>query len=587
MIQELESSQMEMLWYERVPYYMSYTDEAFKATYESLRDADPRVIVASLDAGYATLCWLHRYRLFGPNYAIFIIKYADSNTYMINIPDYISHMCTVEMVREVMNHSFVYGSTNRADIFKNIPDDVGMTWAKFEEDIHNRVYDAHNAFWIYESCKYWYYDLFVYLGMMMNEVEGILKLRNDSLANWSMNSDNYKQNSEYIIDLMKDVMYNIKVVGMRGTYAFQRNTTLNTGGFTPITVMQLFTFPNRSDVRQELVAYYDSSKPVAKRLEIYSEKIIWTTLDGKPPFDRVQIKRIDVHSLEMEGMIVLMVIAIAVSVANMVPLLRHSSYRSMENILIISGVLICMSHVFLLPLRDIEPIALHCSIFAGLILIGLSTFFIGMWVKLEVQFLICQQWLKQSLTGGIGVSVSAEGMTSSRNSNGNSFQLPKIQKITIYACQLSNIVLGCLFILSSPIQAIGNEATLATTFAHREVTLSTHRTCTLTMHIFSLVTLLLNIGIVSIVVLKSLFVAYEIQIVKRKMKTLKPKTRKQAVLSQKNAAVKDSGHFLGFILTILIGFALVLALVKAKSFYITAVSSLTVGVIAIVMLSVT
>ena len=192
-IKEAQVMQMDLILYEKVPYNWNYNEHDYRRAIESLAGADPRVIVFQGDFGYTFMCWLHRFKLFGPNYAIFVERYTNTNTDEITIPDYLTEWCTVEMVREVLNLSFVYGESNRADLSKDIPDDAGMTWKAWESEIRNRVDDIDNAVFIYESAKYFYYDLILYIGFMLNEAERILNEQNDTLLNWSIDTLKFKQ----------------------------------------------------------------------------------------------------------------------------------------------------------------------------------------------------------------------------------------------------------------------------------------------------------------------------------------------------------------------------------------------------------
>ena len=243
MMEGITNRKMELIWYERVPYYFNYDNDIYETTMQSLQMVDPRVIVFLGDSSLTLFCWLHRYKIYGPNRVIFVVNYADSNANTIQVPSYVSEWCSSEMIRQVMNHTFVYGEANRADLSKNVPDSVGMTWAKFNKEIHQRAEDIENVVWLFEAGKFLFYDLMLFTGFMLDEAERLLNLNNDSLINWSVGSKNFKQNGRFLSEIFKKAIFNVEVVGMRGNYAFLNSSKqLENSGSTPIIVGQVSTF---------------------------------------------------------------------------------------------------------------------------------------------------------------------------------------------------------------------------------------------------------------------------------------------------------------------------------------------------------
>ena len=559
----MKKMEMDLIWFERVPYYNDYNDADWHRAMESLVVADPRVIVYNGDAGFAPLCWFYRYNLYGPNYVIFIIQWADSNTDQIYIPDYVKDWCTVDMVRITMNSTFIYGETNKADLFPDEPDDFGLTRATLEHEVTTRVEDPENILWFHN--RYSFYDAILFGGLVLNEVERNLKEQNDSLINWSVGSEKFKQNGAQMVDLMKNAIMSIKLNGLRGNYEFYKNTTLNSGGFTPIPVFQVVTFPG-SNIR--------------KRIELHDghqiiEKPHWKTPDGAPPYDKVHIKRVQVQNLKSEATAALIVLSAIVSISTMGVIIFKKEKRSLENCCFAFGVIVANCHVYLFPFRNLEPIARHCSVMGGLLLIGLSTCFLAIRELLVNQFEICAKRLAEQ---------------SANDYNRFKGYAAKAKRITIMLFwQISIILLGILFVFSSPIDSVGSEATIDITFGKRQVELSTQTKCQLNGNIFSMVVVGLTLAIVIVIILQSFFLTYRTNVVIKKTTTMEgmrrsASSRKSLNKDDKRKQKKHGGVFLTVMVPLIIGAGLLIVIMVDQALYISAAVAIIFGVILLVKL---
>ena len=550
LIKEAQLMKIDLILYEQVPYNWSYTEDGYGRAIESLAGADPRVIVFQGDFGYTFICWLHRFQLFGPNYAIFIERYADTNTNRITIPEFLSSWCTVDMVREVLNLSFVYGESNRADLFKDIPDDAGRTWHKWENEIRSRVFDVDNAVFLYESAKYFYYDLMLFIGFMLNEAERILNEQKDTLLNWSIDTQNFKRNGRYINKIFQKAMQNIRVVGLRGTYQFK--DSLNTGGYTPLNIFQVIIQQGSMVINQRNVAFYESSKPVEERLDMINGSILWNTPDGKAPFDRIQIKTIDIPMFRLEGMVIWMVLTAGLCLSMITFLIMKTQSRSFGNILLICGSIICNCHIFLLLLRDVEPVAFHCSLLGALVMAGISTCFLGMFVNIDWQFKELQH---------------SNAFLRSKPTSRPKLKRSKLDKILIVLLQLAIILSSLLFLFSKPVESRKKQVTDEDTFGRREALLSTSRSCHLDLNPFTTFVIACSSGLVLFLVLKTALNNYNGHILRKKLEN-----------TQKNRNAKDSyknihGNVFIITVTIFVGACLIVFMVDQQSFYVTAVTS--------------
>ena len=575
MIEEINDWKMDLIWYERVPSHHAYDNEMYKTEIESLKAVDPRVMVFQGDAGLTLLCWLHKYKMFGPNHAIFILKFSDSNTDTVTVPDFLSDWCSPEMVREILNHTFIFGETNRADIERNISDDTGNTWAEFDNDIQSRVADVEKAVWIYEGRKYLYYDLMLFTGFVLDEAERLLNLQNDSLFNWSIESENFKQNGQFIGDIFKEAIFNVKVVGMRGIYDFDRNSTQNWRGYTPITINQLSTKRDKFDIKLVQVAIY--SNVLANdtpRLTIFNDKIYWATPDGKPPFDRVQIKPFEPSIYKFRLNLALIAFTMVGSIILVGFLFHRKLHRILEMNLIVTGIVICNIHIYLLPLRDAEPFAFHCSLLGTFFVLGISIFLLSLWSVLERQLKI----------------ISNFAMAIERNKNYRPKRLKMFSKERlILAISIAAItILDISFLLSSPFKSHDMEITPERSFGYRVLDLEAEKSCIFDFNLTSIA----FIGIISIFIwtalLKSILICYETNKLKKSIELATP--RKDSCLELETLTIEqvppDFGQFYTFVISLIIGACLVLLLLPKQTYLITAFLSLflTIGTIFIVYL---
>ena len=557
---------LDLIWHERVPYYLEYNNDSYERAMESLRAADPRVIVFQGDAGICFFCWLYRYQLYGPNRAIFVGPFADSNAKTIIIPEYVSEWCNEDMVRTVMNNTFIYGEHNRGDLYPHVPDDSGMTLAKFKEDIGKKVDQIENWVYLYEPAKFFYYDLMLFTGMVLNEAERLLISNNDSLINWSVGSDNFQENGQLISDIFKEAIFNVKVVGMRGIYGFDREPTLNSRGFTPIKIEQTFFQPDDFAVHSKVVAIFDHTvKEENERLTIANDQLHWSTLDGKPPFDRVQMKPIEVKNLNPSVVYAM----IAVAIGNCLILgffyVKRKLFKILEINLITFSLLIGNGHIFLLPLRDIEPIASHCSILTALFLCGFGIYFIGLWSLLEKQLQEISTMAKDVNSKRISLPAS------SQNALANN-KLIRLSLLWIAVATL--LAMSVAFAVQSPFQSIGQQLTMEDTFGQRQVEFSTRKSCVAHFDIATIVAISIIIANVATSAIKSIFVSFQIQFIKKTVKLQIRSSNTKRMSSIYFEEPRNNRHSFVFLFTLTLATALIAVLIPEQMFYISSLATI-------------
>ena len=360
-------------------------------------------------------------------------------------------------------------------------------------------------------------------------------------------------------------MENIRVVGLRGTYEFK--DSLNSNGFTPLDIFQVLTQPDSLTIKQHNVAIYDSSKSIGKRLQMSnSGSIHWNTPDGKPPFDRIQIKKIEISLFRLEVLIVWIVITAGLCIAMLVLIMVKPQLRTFGNILLSFGAITCNCHIFLLPLRNVEPVAFHCSLFGALILAGVSTGFVAMWEMIDFQLKEIQHAIA-SITG--------------RQIFGKKFCRTKLEIVLFAVVEVGVLLCALLFVLSSPVESDKERVTTDITFGRREIEMSTRRTCHLVTNTFPSVVIAITLSIVLTIIIKTILDIFNIRIYKKKLEELQKKRMNNTLKIAKHI---NFGPFFSVKLTIIIATLLVLLLIEQYAFYATAFASNAIAVIVLFLL---
>ena len=126
----------------------------------------------------------------------------------------------------------------------------------------------------------------------------------------------------------------------------------------------------------------------------------------------------------------------------------------MEINIISLGLLIGNVHIFLLPLRDVEPISNHCSILTALFLCGFGIYFLGLWSLLEKQLIVITKAAHKIYRRCFlpmvpkKTSQQAPSQTSRRRNNQNRFRLSLfLSTVTIV------MALSIIFVILSPFQS--------------------------------------------------------------------------------------------------------------------------------------
>ena len=121
---------------------------------------------------------------------------------------------------------------------------------------------------------------------------------NQTLLDWTANSDNFKNNGTEIMEIVKEAVYQTQIKGLKGSYKFEKATTVNSGGFTPVTLTM-----HKGKGKQSIIALYKGNQQ--PKFEIFYDNIAWKTRDGLPPKDSVEIVNVYVRWIGMAELAIL------------------------------------------------------------------------------------------------------------------------------------------------------------------------------------------------------------------------------------------------------------------------------------------
>ena len=102
----LEAANVSIAWMGKTSHAGVFDSEMERAM-EEMKRKDVRIIVVNADRGAGKACWLHRFKMFGPNYVIFLFYWSDLYPEGF-VPDNLMDWCTVDMVNEVFFRDYFY-----------------------------------------------------------------------------------------------------------------------------------------------------------------------------------------------------------------------------------------------------------------------------------------------------------------------------------------------------------------------------------------------------------------------------------------------------------------------------------------------
>ena len=104
------------------------------------------------------------------------------------------------------------------------------------------------------------YDTALIALMSLGEAERILRQSyNSTLSEWTTETLNFKEKGDFIVNVLKQAVGQIKIHGMAGFYGFDSETMKNLNGFQPIVFFQV-RFNNVYSSDRVLVSYFHESK---------------------------------------------------------------------------------------------------------------------------------------------------------------------------------------------------------------------------------------------------------------------------------------------------------------------------------------
>ena len=299
---EIAKTNISVIWYETVDFW-EYNEDEYRAMMESLIQKDPRVIIVNGNSGIFKACWFHRYKMYGPNYVFLFLTNSEFGVYQ-KIPDQVSDWCTPAMVAEVLKSSFVYGESIKQESYGFGTDSVGYTYGEWLSDLKSLMHSPETHFnWDY--ARLMSHELSVYSGFFIDGVEKVLNAENDTLGNWHVGSENFQRNPKKLIKVFEDVIYSIRVEGLKGSYEFERKTKRNSKGFCPSSIFRMTLDVRSATVSSKVFGVYESMREPGNRLQHLNTDFKWATPDGKPPFDKVKISKTRLETVSLIGAIIL------------------------------------------------------------------------------------------------------------------------------------------------------------------------------------------------------------------------------------------------------------------------------------------
>ena len=369
---------MSLSWIGKVSHSGVDYDE-MDQNFQDLASTDPRVIVVNADLGASKACWLHKYKLFGPNYVLFFTYFSDIHPTPF-VPDDLKSWCSLEMINEVLVGAFFYGDSFRSETFGNemVQDSTGLSTKQFDDNLRNMIENPEEIpFW-----GYWRllpYEVTLMAGFVLNETEHILNERNNqTLLDWVLGSENFQSNGLVFLEILKEALFKVKFNGQRGFYNFDRKTKVNSNGYTPVSFTQLQGHLRKATV----VAYYQSNATNTAKMKFRNELLWWRTKNGLIPNDSVitVINRIEPLSKELfafymtiASFVIIFLITLSLlsmSSSKLSILSSKVKYVGLMGFLSTGFLIVIMSHTFALPGHADLQINRNCSAVFSLITFG-------------------------------------------------------------------------------------------------------------------------------------------------------------------------------------------------------------------------
>ena len=344
----------------------------------TIESTGARIIISHTDYVIPLTCWQHRLGMMR-NYVFLGTGWSMYNPDTVKIPDEISKWCTRSMLKEALKSWIWLDMGWMRDIFgDSYQDSTGLTQDRFTQLMRQKVMDADQQ----RPWRTWAprcYDLGLYTGSLIANIEARLKMLNSSLLDWTIDGKNFKRNSSFIQNLMLETVFDHSIEGQQFSISIDRQTRRNSKGWPSILLKQILPSKNDDGYSHVNVAFFKYNDKAF--VNIGNKRVQWATDDGKPPADRIERIEIRSESTSLGSYIGFTVISSFLVVGSLISLVeyllrRKSRYKKYKfsPILLIS-LMILLAHSFAFPFKPGQPAILICDISFAFFTIGLSLTF--------------------------------------------------------------------------------------------------------------------------------------------------------------------------------------------------------------------
>ena len=227
---------------------------------DELKGQETRIIIGHTNKHVDLSCWLYRYGMYGPQYVVLGTKWRMFNPDQAIIPDYLP-WCTIAMLKDVVGSWIYFGTGNPVDIYgSNYTDSLGNTNQEVVNQLEQEIIDITS----YGNRDVWWrecYDSTIITLSTVGEAERILQQKyNSTLSEWTIDSENYDNNGQTIVEIFREAIHQIEVRGSSGFYNYNPITMKNSDGFKPeIFYQPRYEDNERTSLVQVPVSYYKSN----------------------------------------------------------------------------------------------------------------------------------------------------------------------------------------------------------------------------------------------------------------------------------------------------------------------------------------
>ena len=276
-----ETFDFHLLDIQKLPYNV-IDSKLVEPAIDKLKQSGARIIMSHTGQTVVFACWLYRKNMY-VSYFFVSSSWSLFNPDTATIPPEVASWCTRDMLRQVVKSWMFLGLGWMNDVFPDtFKDELGLSKVQMTELMSEKLYDAPNT----PSWNIWApacYDLAMFAAQVLETTEQKLVKLGTNLGQWTVGSENHRRNSSFLLQTMEEALFSLSVMGQKYFNEFDRESHLNTGGWTPVLFYQVLESGNGA-LKSVGTVYYQSSKKSFK--DMIPGGLRWSTVDGVPPKDQ-------------------------------------------------------------------------------------------------------------------------------------------------------------------------------------------------------------------------------------------------------------------------------------------------------------